>query len=66
MEKDDYSAAAPKLAKWFWIDIGTACGGICLNEYGVVIDSAPYFKFMRGNTLADAVQHLRYWKLDNL
>jgi len=35
---------------WYWIDVGTACGGIA-TENGVVVDTAPYFRFLVGRTL---------------
>ena len=37
---------------WYWIDVGTACGGI-ITENGIVVDAAPYFWYLRGKRLCD-------------
>ena len=37
---------------WYWIDVGSACGGIAI-EHGIIVDSAPYFKYLRGWELCD-------------
>jgi hypothetical protein len=30
----------------YWIDTGFACGGVIVNNYGVVIETAPIFSWM--------------------
>jgi len=41
------------MTTWYWIDVGSACGGIAVNDDDIVIDSAPYFRFLRGKKLCD-------------
>ena len=32
----------------WWLDIGAACGGVITDKDGIIIDSCPYFRFLRG------------------
>ena len=41
--------------RWYWINTGWGCGGIEANRRGVVINGAPIFRSLRGQT----VEHLR-------
>lgn len=36
--------------RWWWIDTRWGCGGIGVED-GCVVDSAPIFKKLRGQTL---------------
>jgi hypothetical protein len=42
-------AEAEVTLRWIWLDWnGQACGGIGVDEDGIIRDGAPYFRFLRG------------------
>jgi len=41
-----------KKVTWYWVNTRLAAGGVGVSK-GVVVDSAPYFKYLRGRTLED-------------
>ena len=41
----------------YWIDTGFACGGVVVNNFGVIVESAPIFSKFLGQRF----ENLKRW-----